>query len=87
MARPDLSTPEGLVSYRTELRSVAKPVRLAAFALVIIGALVVVSAVWLDLPAWLINAGYIALGMGWVLMVLAVFQRTRHHRRRMAEPE
>jgi membrane protein YdbS with pleckstrin-like domain len=87
MARPDLSTPEGLDAYRAELRGVAKPVRLAAFALVIIGALVVVSAVWLDMPAWLINAAYITLGLGWVLMVLAVFQRTRHHRRRMAEPE
>lgn len=87
MARPDLNSPEGLDAYRTELRGVAKPVRQAAFGLIIIGALVVVSAVWLDMPAWLINAGYIALGMGWVLMVLAVFQRTRHHRRRMAEPE
>ena len=87
MARPDLSTPEGLDAYRAELRGVAKPVRLAAFALVIIGALVVVSAVWLNIPDAVISAGYIALGLGWVLMVLAVFQRTRHHRRRMAEPE
>ena len=87
MARPDLSTQEGLDAYRTELRSVAKPVRLAAFALVIIGALVVVSAVWLDVPGVVLSAGYIKLGLGWVLMVLAVLQRTRHHRRRMAEPE
>jgi protein-S-isoprenylcysteine O-methyltransferase Ste14 len=87
MARPDLSTPEGLDAYRAELRGVAKPVRLAAFALVIIGALVVVSAVWLNIPDAVISAGYITLGLGWVLMVLAVFQRTRHHRRRMAEPE
>lgn len=87
MARPDLSTAEGLDAYRAELRGVAKPVRLAAFVMVIIGALVVVSAVWLDMPAWLVNAAYITLGLGWVLMVLAVFQRTRHHRRRMAEPE
>ena len=38
MARPDLNTPEGLDAYRAELRGVAKPVRQAAFALVIIGA-------------------------------------------------
>ncbi len=87
MARPDLNTPEGLTAYRQELRSVAKPVRYAAFGLVILGALVVVSAVWLTLPGWAINGGYIALGLGWVLMVTAVLMRTSHHRRRMAEPE
>jgi len=48
---------------------------------------VVVAAVWLDLPDWAVNGGYIALGVGWVLMVAAVFLRTRYHRRRMAEPE
>ena len=87
MARPDLNTSEGIAAYRTELRGVAKPMRMAAFALIILGALTVIPAVWLDMPAWALNAGYIALGLGWVVMVLAVFQRTRHHRRRMAEPE
>ena len=43
MARPDLSTPEGLTAYRAELRGVAQPVRMAAFALVLIGAAVVVA--------------------------------------------
>jgi len=87
MARPDLSTSEGLATYRQELRDVAKPMRFAAFALVLVGAAVVVSAVWLSVPAWAINGGYIALGIGWILMVAAVFMRTRYHRRRMAEPE
>ena len=87
MARPDLSTPEGLTAYRAELRAVAQPVRMAAFALVLIGAAVVVAAVWLNVPNWAINGGYIALGIGWVMMVAAVFMRTRYHRRRMAEPE
>ena len=87
MARPDLSTSEGLAAYRQELRDVAKPMRFAAFALVLVGAAVVVSAVWLSVPTWAINGGYIALGIGWILMVAAVFMRTRYHRRRMAEPE
>ena len=87
MARPDLTTPEGLTAYRAELRGVAKPMRLAAFSLVLLGALVVVSGVWLDTPGWLINAGYVGLGIGWILMVAAVFMRTSYHRRRMAEPE
>jgi len=87
MARPDLSTSEGLTAYRAELRGVAQPMRLAAFALVLIGAAVVVAGVWMDVPAWAINGGYIALGIGWIMMVAAVFMRTRYHRRRMAEPE
>jgi len=87
MARPDLGTTEGLSAYRAELRGVGKPLRLGAFALVIIGALVVVAAIWLPIPHALINAGYVALGIGWILMVAAVFIRTRYHRRRMAEPE
>lgn len=87
MARPDLSSSEGLTAYRQELRGVAKPLRLSAFALVIIGALVVVAAIWLSIPHWMINAGYVALGTGWILMVAAVFIRTRYHRRRMAEAE
>jgi protein-S-isoprenylcysteine O-methyltransferase Ste14 len=87
MARPDLSTSEGLTAYRQELRGVAQPVRFTAFGLVLLGAAVVVAAVWLELPDWAVNGGYIALGVGWVLMVSAVFLRTRYHRRRMAEPE
>ena len=87
MARPDLNTPEGLTAYRQELRAVAQPVRTAAFALVLVGAAVVVAGVWMDLPGWAINGGYITLGLGWVAMVSAVFMRTRYHRRRMAEPE
>ena len=62
MARPDLSTPEGLTAYRAELRGVAQPVRMAAFALVLIGAAVVVAGVWMDVPAWAINGGYTAPG-------------------------
>jgi len=87
MTRPDLNSAEGLSAYRTELREVAKPLRLGAFVLVLIGAAVVVSGVWLDMPGWAIDAGYITLGLGWVALVAAVFMRTRHHRRRMAEPE
>ena len=87
MARPDLSTSEGLSAYRAELRGVAQSVRLIAFALVLFGAAVVVAGVWMDLPGWAINGGYITLGLGWVAMVSAVFMRTRYHRRRMAEPE
>lgn len=88
MARPDLNSPEGLSAYREELRGVARPLRLAAFGLILAGVVAVLGAVWVyTWPHWLINAGYVALGLGWILMITAVFMRTRHHRRRMAEPE
>lgn len=88
MSRPDLNTPEGLDAYRQELRGVAKPLRIVAFALILIGFAAVIGAVWVQAwPHWLINAGYIALGVGWIAMIAAVFIRSRHHRRRMAESE
>ena len=88
MARPDLNTSEGVDTYRGELRSVGKPVRMAAYGLILAGFAGVMGSFVLDAwPQWLINAGYIALGLGWILMVTAVFMRTRYYRRRMAETE
>ena len=87
MARPDLNSPEGVDAYRRELRGVGKQMRLAAYAAVLVGAAVVISAIWLTVPGELLTAGYVAMGLGWILMIAAVFTRTRYHRRRMAESE
>ena len=88
MARPDLSTPEGVAAYRAEIRSVARPARLTGFVLVILGAIAVVAGGWnAALEQVLVTGGYVLLGVGWVLLVAAIFMRTRHHRRRMAESE
>ena len=37
------------------------------------------------LGAWFREMGYGALAFGWVLMLGAIFLRTRYHRRRMQE--
>lgn len=88
MTRPNLSDDEAVARYRAELRLVGRNQRLAGFALVILGAI----AVWAASVAgpagpavqW---AGYAALAFGWVLMLAAIFLRTRYHRRRMREEQ
>jgi len=85
---PDLSTPEGKAAYRRELKGVAKTQRAAGFALVGLGALIVVarSAGWLG-PVQT-TPDYLALAIlagGWVFLVWAFLMRNRYHRRRMSE--
>jgi len=79
MARPDLSDPEQRLAYRRELAGVARPVRLAAVAF-----LVVSLVLLLVVPAQP-TVAYAALVVGAVLSVIGVVERTRHHRRRMSE--
>ncbi len=86
MSRPDLSTDEGATAYRLELRTVARPWRLAGFVAVLVGALMVSLGAWVDgWPLLAVNVGYGVLALGWALLLAAIFIRTRHHRRRMAE--
>ena len=86
MTRPDLSTDAGLKAYRDELRSVARPWRLGGFALVLAGALLASRGAWVQgWPHVAVNVGYGLLAIGWALLLAAIFLRTRHHRRRMAE--
>jgi uncharacterized membrane protein HdeD (DUF308 family) len=79
MPRPDLSDPSQRTAYRRELAMVARPVRLAAVAFLIVSLVLL-----LVVPAQP-TVAYAALAVGAILSVVGVVQRTRHHRRRMSE--
>lgn len=83
MSRPDLDTEEGRAAYRKELRQVALPVRWGGLALI------VAVAAWLLMDRTvhgpMLVVAYGLLATGWALVIGAVWIRTRHHRRRMAE--
>lgn len=87
MSSPDLDTEEGRAAYRAELRRVALPIRWGGLGLIVIAALIVtsVSQGWVALPQSAVGVGYGLLAGGWAMVIAAVFMRTRHHRRRMAE--
>ena len=86
MTRPDLSTDEGVRAYRNELRTVARPWRMGGFIAVLLGALMVSLGAWVEgWPLMAVKVGYGVLALGWALLLAAIFLRTRHHRRRMAE--
>lgn len=89
MTRPDVSTPEGLKTYRAELRRVAWPLRLGGFVLIVAGAVYLVAARegWLPFAQWAVTTAYGAVALGWALFLSVIFIRTRHHRRRMREME
>ena len=82
---PDLSTEEGRAEYRRELRRVALPYRWTGLGLILLAAVVVVAASRGVLPEPATLIGYGMLALGWALVILAVFLRTRHHKRRLAE--
>lgn len=87
MASPDLDTEEGRAAYRKELRGVARPLRAGGLALVV-GAAVLILVVRQGNPAWsswAFTASYVMLGLGWALVIAAIYMRTRHHKRRMKE--
>ena len=86
MTGPDFSDDAAYREYRTELRAVGRTPRLIGFGLIVLGTI----AVWGGVKAgaagpavqWL---GYASLAAGWVLMLGAIFLRTRYHRQRMRE--
>jgi hypothetical protein len=82
---PDLETEAGRAAYRKELRGVAMPVRTTGLALILLAAVfvVVASREMFGLTEDAIVFGYGMLAFGWVLVISAVFMRTRHHRQRM----
>lgn len=87
MARPDFETEQGRAEYRRELRRVGWQFRAGGLVMIVVAALVVIGAsrnLW-GLNESLVTVGYVMLGLGWVLYLAAIFQRTRYHRRRMAE--
>jgi hypothetical protein len=86
MTEPALQNDADLARYRAEVRAIGRSQRLAGFALVVGGAIAVWASgsVGAAGPAvqW---GGYAALMAGWVLMLVAIFLRTRYVRRRMRE--
>ena len=87
MVRPNLDTPEGRTAYRAELKRVGWKLRLGGFVLIVVAALLVVFAQEgrFGLTQDAVKVAYGMLFAGWVLVIAAIFQRTRHHKRRMAE--
>ena len=86
MSQADPQTEAAVAAYRAELRTVGRTPRLAGFGLVILGAILVWSAVKAGGMAGVVQmAGYAALAGGWALMLAAIFLRTRYHRRRLRE--
>lgn len=81
-------TDETVAAYRAEMRAVGRTQRLAGFGLVLLGAVLVWGGTRAGGLADVVQmVGYGALAAGWALMLTAIFLRTRHHRRRMAELE
>ena len=86
MSQSDPQADAQVAAYRAELRTVGRMPRLAGFGLVLLGAILVWSAGQAgDFGPTVQMAGYVALGGGWAMMLAAIFLRTRHHRRRMAQ--
>ncbi|MNJ28450.1 hypothetical protein D3C77_229870 [compost metagenome] len=87
MARPDLETDAGKAAYRAELRRVGWKARMAGLAVIVVAAALVMFAREgrFGLTEDAVTVAYGLLAIGWVLVIYAVFQRTRHHKRRMAE--
>lgn len=84
---PDLTTDDGRAAYRKELRRVAMPVRWSGLGLIVLGAALALFARYgtFGLDYGVMPFAYAALAFGWALVIAAIFIRTRHHRRRLAE--
>ncbi|HEY0102700.1 MAG TPA: hypothetical protein VGB60_04465 [Brevundimonas sp.] len=86
MTEPALQNDAELARYRTEVRAIGRSQRLAGFALVLAGAVAVWSSGYVGAAGPTVQwGGYAALVAGWVLMLVAIFLRTRYVRRRMRE--
>jgi hypothetical protein len=85
--KPDLSTPEGRIAYRRELRMVAWPLRAIGLPLVAGGA---IGLIWLGRGPQRVtdsDIGLLALAMigaGWVLLVAAIAKRSLYNKARMS---
>jgi hypothetical protein len=87
MSLPDLETEDGRAAYRRELRRVGLPLRLGGLGLIVLGAILAVMARtgFLGVDNRVMPFAYAGLALGWALVLAAIFIRTRHHRRRLAE--
>lgn len=83
---PRLDTPEGRAAYRRELHGVARPWRYGGLALIVLGAVLGGIDRYTDtaLPTWTTTAIFALFIVGWLMMMVAIFQRTLYHRRRFS---
>ena len=85
MASPDLNTDEGRAAYRKELRGVGRPLRAGGLAMVVGAALLILISRQGTVGPWAVNVSYFMLAAGWAMVIAAIWMRTRHHKRRLAE--
>ncbi len=81
MNRPDFDDPDQRRAYRRELKAVARPWRWLGIALLLggVGVVPVRGRGFDPLSLALVAAG-------WAVIIAVIVARSRHHRRRMAEP-
>jgi predicted phage tail protein len=86
MTAPRLDTPEGRAAYRTELRGVARGWRWGGLLLIVAGAGLgsVERFTAQPMPSWTTTAVLVLFMVGWAMMMVAIIQRTLHHRRRLS---
>ena len=84
---PDLETEAGRAAYRAELKRVAWPLRWGGLALIVVAAALVLFARQgrFGLTEDAVVVAYGMLAAGWALVIAAVYMRTRHHKRRLAQ--
>lgn len=87
MPAPDLSTEEGRAAYRKELRGVGRPLRAGGLAMVVAAALLILLSRngTFGIGEWGVTVSYAMLAAGWAMVIAAIWMRTRHHKRRLAE--
>lgn len=87
MTRPDLETEAGRAAYRAELKRVAWPLRWGGLVMIVVAAGLVLFAREgrFGLTEGAVVIAYGMLAAGWAMMMAAIFLRTRHHKRRLAE--
>lgn len=81
MTRPNLKEPEELAAYKRELRGLYKLWRWLGLAIVVAGVVVM----FMRDGQFDLYSGAL-LFVGWAILIAVVIQRTRYHKRRMAEP-
>lgn len=87
MPAPDLTTDEGRIAYRKELRAVGRPLRAGGLAMVVAAAVLILMSRQgtFGIGEWGVTVSYGMLAAGWVMVITAIYMRTRHHKRRLAE--
>ena len=85
MPAPDLNTEAGRAAYRKELRGVGRPLRAGGLAMVVGAAVLILISRQGTGGAWAGNVSYFMLAAGWAMVIAAIWMRTRHHKRRLAE--